>query len=328
MAAAKAAQPDCQLLRQGCSGPFCPNPNVVLTSVAARVAAWCSAALATVAPTRPACAVAAARGGGDVAEHGPRLGPRQHHPPPGLPHLCGGLRPGQPRAARPHVCPVRGAAGRHGAPAGLPPLAGLVPGMRLGRKGGAGRTAACTRAWDVGWGHAPLFGVGAGGARIAGWQVLSAVLLASCTSGPHPPTHLHMLTTYPRAPAPLVPHLQGRHALYNEQLVYVAAFGVGADLVFGDRPKQITYSRMLWLPSIGGAAAAPLNSARLPVQAPTRRPPRRSCTCRAALRRLPPQLAAAGCSLSAVPRLHSPPPPTPPLSPPLLQSTWTRPTVP
>ena len=55
---------------------------------------------------------------------------------------------------------------------------------------------------------------------------------------------------------PLGSHLwhdlsQGPHALYNEQLVYVAAFAVGASLVFGDRPKQITYSRMLWLPSIG-----------------------------------------------------------------------------
>ncbi|KAL4449447.1 hypothetical protein ABPG77_007091 [Micractinium sp. CCAP 211/92] len=54
---------------------------------------------------------------------------------------------------------------------------------------------------------------------------------------------------------PLGSHLwhdlsQGSRALYNEQLVYVAAFAVGADLVFGDRPKQITYSRMLWLPSI------------------------------------------------------------------------------
>lgn len=45
--------------------------------------------------------------------------------------------------------------------------------------------------------------------------------------------------------------MQGSHALYNEQLVYVAAFAVGARLVFGDRPKQITYSRMLWMPSIG-----------------------------------------------------------------------------
>lgn len=45
--------------------------------------------------------------------------------------------------------------------------------------------------------------------------------------------------------------LQGYHALYNEQLVYVAAFAVGARLVFGDRPKTITYARMLWLPSIG-----------------------------------------------------------------------------
>jgi hypothetical protein len=55
---------------------------------------------------------------------------------------------------------------------------------------------------------------------------------------------------------PLGSHLwadlsQGPRALYNEQLVYVAAFAVGANLVFGDRPKQITYSRMLWLPSIG-----------------------------------------------------------------------------
>lgn len=33
--------------------------------------------------------------------------------------------------------------------------------------------------------------------------------------------------------------------------MYVAAFAVGARLVFGDRPKTITYARMLWLPSIG-----------------------------------------------------------------------------
>ncbi|KAI3429568.1 hypothetical protein D9Q98_005655 [Chlorella vulgaris] len=56
-------------------------------------------------------------------------------------------------------------------------------------------------------------------------------------------------------PHPLGSHLwndlsQGSHSLYNEQLVYVAAFAVGAELVFGDRPKEVTYSRMLWLPSI------------------------------------------------------------------------------
>lgn len=55
-----------------------------------------------------------------------------------------------------------------------------------------------------------------------------------------------------------MPAAQGSHALYNEQLVYVAAFAVGARLVFGDRPKQITYSRMLWLPSIGELGRAVL----------------------------------------------------------------------
>jgi hypothetical protein len=80
---------------------------------------------------------------------------------------------------------------------------------------------------------------------------------------------------------PLGSHLwhdlsQGSHALYNEQLVYVAAFAVGACLVFGDRPKQITYSRMLWMPSIvdldeayGTMSSA--NYADLASQAPQRR---------------------------------------------------------
>jgi hypothetical protein len=69
---------------------------------------------------------------------------------------------------------------------------------------------------------------------------------------------------------PLGSHLwhdlsQGSHALYNEQLVYVAAFAVGACLVFGDRPKQITYSRMLWMPSIGalGCCCAAVSAAVL-----------------------------------------------------------------
>lgn len=54
---------------------------------------------------------------------------------------------------------------------------------------------------------------------------------------------------------PLGSHLwhdlsQGQRALYNEHLAYVAAFAVGADLVFGDRPKHITYARMLWMPTL------------------------------------------------------------------------------
>lgn len=37
---------------------------------------------------------------------------------------------------------------------------------------------------------------------------------------------------------------------YSEHLVYSAAFAVGARLVHGDRPKYVTYQRMLWQPSI------------------------------------------------------------------------------
>ena len=37
---------------------------------------------------------------------------------------------------------------------------------------------------------------------------------------------------------------------FSEHLVYAAAFAVGAKLVHGDRPKYLTYQRMLWEPSI------------------------------------------------------------------------------
>lgn len=36
----------------------------------------------------------------------------------------------------------------------------------------------------------------------------------------------------------------------SEQLAYIATFAVGADLIFGDRPKIETYTRLLWLPSL------------------------------------------------------------------------------
>ena len=42
----------------------------------------------------------------------------------------------------------------------------------------------------------------------------------------------------------------GRSGLCSEQLAYVAAFAVGAALVFGDRPKAVTYRRMLLCPSL------------------------------------------------------------------------------
>ena len=37
---------------------------------------------------------------------------------------------------------------------------------------------------------------------------------------------------------------------FNEHLAYAAAFAVGARLIHGDRPKVVTYQRMLWKPSI------------------------------------------------------------------------------
>jgi len=37
---------------------------------------------------------------------------------------------------------------------------------------------------------------------------------------------------------------------FSEHLAYAAAFAVGAQLIHGDRPKLITYQRMLWQPSI------------------------------------------------------------------------------
>ena len=36
----------------------------------------------------------------------------------------------------------------------------------------------------------------------------------------------------------------------SEQLAYIATLAVGADLIFGDRPKTETYTRLLWLPSL------------------------------------------------------------------------------
>ncbi|KAH7620700.1 hypothetical protein NADE_003313 [Nannochloris sp. 'desiccata'] len=37
---------------------------------------------------------------------------------------------------------------------------------------------------------------------------------------------------------------------FSEHLAYAAAFAVGAQLIHGDRPKLVTYQRMLWQPSI------------------------------------------------------------------------------
>lgn len=40
--------------------------------------------------------------------------------------------------------------------------------------------------------------------------------------------------------------------LPGEQLVYVAAFAVGADLVYADRPKEATFQRLYNIPSLAG----------------------------------------------------------------------------
>ncbi len=36
----------------------------------------------------------------------------------------------------------------------------------------------------------------------------------------------------------------------GEQLAYIAALAAGAALVFGDRPKEVTYQRLMSLPSL------------------------------------------------------------------------------
>lgn len=41
----------------------------------------------------------------------------------------------------------------------------------------------------------------------------------------------------------------GPQRMCGEQLSYVAAFAAGAEVVFGDRPKRLTYARMLHLPT-------------------------------------------------------------------------------
>ena len=44
--------------------------------------------------------------------------------------------------------------------------------------------------------------------------------------------------------------------MYSEHLAYVAALAVGSRLVFGDRPKHVTYQRMLWKPEVEDLDAA------------------------------------------------------------------------
>ena len=36
----------------------------------------------------------------------------------------------------------------------------------------------------------------------------------------------------------------------GEQLAYIAGLAVGAPLIFGDRPKELTYERLMTLPSL------------------------------------------------------------------------------
>lgn len=48
----------------------------------------------------------------------------------------------------------------------------------------------------------------------------------------------------------------GPRRLWSEQLVYVASFAVGAEIVFGDRAKEVTYHRMLWCPTVQDMDAA------------------------------------------------------------------------
>jgi hypothetical protein len=44
--------------------------------------------------------------------------------------------------------------------------------------------------------------------------------------------------------------------LASEDLAYAAAFATGSTLVFGDRPKAVSYQRMLWRPSVADLDAA------------------------------------------------------------------------
>ena len=42
----------------------------------------------------------------------------------------------------------------------------------------------------------------------------------------------------------------------GEQLAYIATLAVGAQLIFGDRPKSVTYGRLLTLPTLAELDAA------------------------------------------------------------------------
>lgn len=51
-------------------------------------------------------------------------------------------------------------------------------------------------------------------------------------------------------------NLINSNMVYSEHLAYVAALSVGAGLMFGDRPKMVTYRRMLCCPSLADLDAA------------------------------------------------------------------------
>jgi hypothetical protein len=63
------------------------------------------------------------------------------------------------------------------------------------------------------------------------------------------PVHASAVPSTPAIPRPAAPVLQITEQYRGEQLAYIAAFTIGAKLVYGDRPKDIT---LRW----GGGCAA------------------------------------------------------------------------
>ena len=73
----------------------------------------------------------------------------------------------------------------------------------------------------------------------------------------------------------------------GEQLAYIAALTVGAALVYGDRPKELTYQRLMSVPSLadldltfGAQVSSPSRSFRTNKESQSRclPPPDASCT--------------------------------------------------
>ncbi|GAB4822441.1 hypothetical protein N2152v2_009487 [Parachlorella kessleri] len=85
--------------------------------------------------------------------------------------------------------------------------------------------------------------------RCRGWAQLG-VQLASWAEGKEP-------ASLSPLDSPLWQELTtGPKRLWSEWLVYVAAFAANSLLIHGDRPKRVTYHRLLWVPSVEDLDAA------------------------------------------------------------------------